>query len=256
MYVDEVGNADMKSASDPNHRFLSLTGVILSLNIVRSQLHPEFEILKSEFFDHHPDEPIIFHRKEIMNRKRPFEALRDQNTREQFDDKLLNIISKTDFTMLTVVLDKLEHKKRYGTWRYDPYHYCMAALFEGFVLFLDRKQLRGDVMAEARGGKEDIRLKKAFRDLCECGTEYIEPNKFANVLTSKELKLKLKDRNIPGLQLADLLAHASRREILLEKGKIEDRRKNIFAERVTEILKSKYDQRNGEIYGIGKKFLP
>jgi hypothetical protein len=84
MYVDEVGNPDLKSAMDPNHRFLSLTGVVLSLNIVKNQLHPEFEKLKSEYFDSHPDDPIIFHRKEIMNGQYPFQKLKDLSIRTQF----------------------------------------------------------------------------------------------------------------------------------------------------------------------------
>lgn len=31
IYIDEVGNSDLESSDDPNHRFLSLTGVILEL---------------------------------------------------------------------------------------------------------------------------------------------------------------------------------------------------------------------------------
>ena len=130
MYVDEVGNSDLESTSNPNHRFFSLTGVILSLEIVRKQLHPEFEELKSRFFDSHPDDPVIFHRKEIINAKRPFEVLRDQYIRAQFDEALLRIVSQTDFTVITVVLDKQTHAKRYKEWRYDPYHYCMSVLLE------------------------------------------------------------------------------------------------------------------------------
>ena len=36
MYVDEVGNADLRSSDDPNHRFFSLTGVVLELGHVES----------------------------------------------------------------------------------------------------------------------------------------------------------------------------------------------------------------------------
>jgi len=256
MYVDEVGNSDLRSAIDQNHRFLSLTGVILSLNLVKNQLYPDFEDLKSRFFDSHPDEPVIFHRKEMMNGIEPFEALRDINTRERFNKELLNIISKTDFKMTTVVLDKLVFSKRYKEWRYDPYHYCIAILLERYVRFLTIEQLHGDVFAEARGGKENMRLKKSFRQICEEGTQYIAPNTITNVLTSREIKMKSKANNITGLQLADLLAHPSRREILLENKKIEDGRSNIFAEQIVELIRGKYLQDNGEIYGAGKNFLP
>ena len=256
MYVDEVGNSDLGSTSNPNHRFFSLTGVILSLETVRKQLHPEFEELKSQIFDSHPDDPVIFHRKEIINAKHPFEVLKEQYIREQFNEALLRIVSETDFTVITVVLDKQWHAKRYKELRYDPYHYCMSVLLERYVLYLDKKGLRGDVLAESREKKENMRLKKEFRQLNENGTQYIAPRKISKVLTSKEIKIKLKTNNIAGLQLADLLAHPSRREILLEKQMIADSRKNIFAERIVDILKIKYDMQDGEIYGSGKNFLP
>lgn len=256
MYVDEVGNSDLRSAIDQNHRFLSLTGVILSLNTVKNQLYPDLEDLKTRFFDSHPDEPVIFHRKEMINGIGPFEALRNTTTREKFNDELLNIISKTDFKMITVVLDKLVFSKRYEEWRYDPYHYCMAILLERYVRYLGKKKLHGDVFAETRGGKENMRLKKSFRQICEEGTQYIAPNTIGNVITSREIKMKSKANNISGLQLADLLAHPSRREILLENKKIDDGRRNIFAEQIVEIIRSKYLQYNGEIYGTGKIFLP
>lgn len=254
MYVDEVGNPDMESAENPNHRFLSLTGVILSLKTVKEKLHPAFEALKARLFDHHPDDPVIFHRKEIVNAKPPFEKLRNPSNQTAFDTQLLNIIASTDFTAITVVIDKLEHKLQYTTWRYDPYHYCMEVLLERYVLFLERNSLIGDVLAESRGGKEDKRLKNSFERICNEGTNFINSQRIASVLTSKQLKVKLKLNNLSGLQLADLLAHPSRREILLEHEKIKDERENIFANKIIKILQEKYDRKEGKIYG--KKLLP
>ncbi|NGX43165.1 MAG: hypothetical protein K940chlam7_01456 [Chlamydiae bacterium] len=59
LYVDEVGNPDFGSCHNNNHRFLSLTGVILDLEHVQNFVHPEMEKLKEGFFDHHPDDPLI-----------------------------------------------------------------------------------------------------------------------------------------------------------------------------------------------------
>ena len=71
IYIDEVGNSDLKSSSDPNHRFLSLTGVNFDLKYVLEILNPEIEDLKKKYFDAHPDEALILHRKEIVNKKPP-----------------------------------------------------------------------------------------------------------------------------------------------------------------------------------------
>ena len=80
MYVDEVGNADLKASSDPNHRYLSLTGVVFDLDYVDRVLAPEMEALKRRYFRAHVDEPLILHRKELVNKKYPFQALRDPET--------------------------------------------------------------------------------------------------------------------------------------------------------------------------------
>lgn len=61
MCVDEVGNPDLKSSVNPDHRFLSLTDVIFELNYVNPVLYPQPEKLKSDYFGSRPDEPIILH---------------------------------------------------------------------------------------------------------------------------------------------------------------------------------------------------
>ena len=111
IYIDEVGNPDLESSSDPNHRFLSLTGVIVELGHVQSIIHPQMEALKARYFDSHPDEPIIFHRKEMLNCKPPFDALKDEQTRQQFDDELLDLIRSWQYHVISVCLDKKKHRK-------------------------------------------------------------------------------------------------------------------------------------------------
>ena len=92
MYVDEVGNPDVGSSDNPLHRFLSLTGVIIDLAYISGTVHPQMEELKLNYFDSHPDDPVIFHRKELVNAKHPFEALRDSKTHTNFDNELLKFL--------------------------------------------------------------------------------------------------------------------------------------------------------------------
>jgi hypothetical protein len=252
IYVDEVGNPDLESSDNPNHRFLSLTGVIIRLDHVEVVVHPQMEALKAKHFGHHPDEPIVFHRKEMTNCLGAFRILKNAAARVSFDRELLGLLSAWEYTVISVCLDKKKHKETYTTWRYDPYHYCLAVLLERFVFFLNINRARGDVMAESRGGKEDLRLKQAFARLCEKGTDYVDPAQFQRALTSRQLMVKSKANNISGLQLADLLAHPSRNEILLEHGLL-GRDLAPFAQEVVRILQSKYYQRDGKVYG--KKLL-
>ena len=50
LYVDEVGNSDLKSSENTDHRFLSLTGVIFDLDYVSKVIYPEVELLKRHCF--------------------------------------------------------------------------------------------------------------------------------------------------------------------------------------------------------------
>ena len=252
VYIDEVGNPDLRSSDDPNHRFLSLTGVIVELGYVASVLHPQMEELKTRFFGSHPDEPVILHRKELVNAKGPFRALKDPRLRAEFDRDLLQHLEDWDYTVITVCLDKKRHLETYSTWRYAPYHYCMHVLLERYVFFLNRRCTRGDCIAESRGGKEDNRLKASYARLWEQGTDFVEPEQFQRALTSRELKVKPKASNISGLQLADLVAHASRNEILRGQGLL-FWQMGRFAELVIRILAGKYDQMGGKLFG--RKFI-
>ena len=77
LYLDEVGNDDLSHASLDEHRYLSLTGVAIRHDHVRDQATPNLDRIKREIFSHDPDDPIILHRKDIINRRGPFGCLND-----------------------------------------------------------------------------------------------------------------------------------------------------------------------------------
>jgi len=252
IYIDEVGNPDLDSSENPNHQFLSLTGVIIELEYAATVLHPQMEALKQRYFHAHPDEPIILHRKEMVNKRYPFEALANEAIRQSFDDNLLRLMKDWQYTVLSVCLDKKKHKETYTVWRFDPYHYCLQVLLERFIFFLKRNNACGDAMAESRGGKEDMRLKDSFERLWKNGTDYVAPDQFQACLTSRQLKVKTKANNIAGLQLCDLIAHSSRNEILREQ-EMPTARILPFGEKVIAILQNKYDREGQRCFG--KKFI-
>jgi len=258
IYIDEVGNHDLTHTDDPNHRFLSLTGVILETNYTRQVLNPEMEEIKRKYFQNDPDVPIIFHRADMVNHRPPFSSLNDPDVNQSFNQDLLTALARWDYVAISVVIDKKEHCARYSVWQYHPYHYCLSVLLERFILFLHYSQSKGDVMVEARGGKEDKKLEESFRRLYDRGTDHLPASRWQERLTSHELKVKPKKANIAGLQLADIIAHPSRREILIENHMITDQR-NVFGDQISLILRQSKYHRNkstGQIEGYGKKLLP
>lgn len=257
MYVDEVGNSDLGASRDPNHRYLSLTGVIMELNYVAESAAPAVEALKAKYFGaHHPDEPVILHRKEMVNHRPPFQALADDATRQSFNTDLLQLMEETPFVAITVVIDKLDHARRY-VWAMHPYHYCMTALMERYAMWLNGQSTVGDVMAESRGKKDDVELKTVYRTIYEQGTDFMSAKRMAQRLTSRELKVKPKASNIAGLQLADMLAHPS---LVATAARVAGNPvPENFGGRIAAILeKSKYRRRanDGFIWGRGRVWIP
>lgn len=253
LYVDEVGDTGLKRVNRLDHRFLSLTGVVAESDYVRRRIHPELEAIKVRYFDSHPDEPVVLHRREMVNGRRPFQALADTETRAAFDNELLVLLSEWDYQVITVCLDKQAFAASDLSVSNDPYHYCLDALVEIFGDWLLRRNARGDVMSEARRGKEDVRLKERYRTLRNHGANSVSAIELQSVLTSREIKVKTKEANISGLQVADLLAHPSRNAVLEERNLL-IRPLGPYAARITAILSAKYccDSAGKP----GKRFLP
>ena len=132
LYIDEVGNHSLKY-TEANERFLSLTGVIVESQHCINELIPEMEQIKRRFFVEDPDVPIIFHRKEMLNRRAPFQALRNPTLEAEFNNLLLTKLDDWVYTVITIVIDKQAHLKKYNVWHYHPYHYCLSVMLERYV---------------------------------------------------------------------------------------------------------------------------
>ena len=121
--------------------------------------------------------------------------------------------------IFAVVIDKLTTATRYyGPVSTHPYHIGLLAMMGRYCGWLKFSRTTGDVLAEARGGREDLLLKSAYLSIHSGGTSYRPSTFFEKTLTSKEMKVKPKTQNIAALQMADLLAHPIKRRILEECG--------------------------------------
>jgi len=256
IYIDEVGNSDLGSSTNPNQRYLSLSGVILELSYVEDTLFPEMEVLKRRYFNSHPDDPIILHRKELVNKKPPFTALQDPGVENAFNADLLSGLLRWHYIVITVVIDKLQLTEQYQVWRYDPYHYCLKVLIERYVRWLQVRQAVGDVLAESRQGKEDLRLKRSFERIYEEGSDWVSPALIQKHLTSRQLKIKPKANNIAGLQIADIIAHPSYKVALARRNNKAIPRN--FGGQIGKLLLDEkyYRSPSGKVDGWGIKWLP
>ncbi len=253
IYIDEIGNSGMKVSGNKLENYLTLAGVIIESEYYVDVLQPELESLKKKYFDSHPDEPIIFHRKEMVYNKMPFQKLSDQSIKEAFNEEFLMLIKKWKFQLVGVLLDKQEHCELFEFWKNNPYHYCLEVIVELYYKFLNEKDATGDVMIEARGAKEDTQLKEAFTNIFENGTHNLIGGQIQKHITSKNIKIKPKIANIAGLQLADLLGYPSHRHIL-KYYQLHELTNDTFSEKIIEILQNKFYCYDGGHCGI--KHLP
>ncbi len=255
LYVDESGDHTYTHLTTPERRYLCLLGCLFNLADYQGMFQARLELLKAKYFKHDPDEPVILHRTDLINKRGVFHVLHDPEQEQQFNQELIQLIRDTHFRLIAVVIDKQSHQNRYGPFAWHPYHYCLTTLLERYCGYLNHFNRCGDVLAESRGGSEDLQLKEAYKRIYGAGTIQREAAWFQRALTSHEIKLKPKSKNVAGLQLADLIAHPVKQEILVERGVIG--LKPSFGQQICQALAPKYNRHvySGEVEGYGKKFL-
>jgi len=256
MYLDEVGVEAIKRLHSDNFRYLSLTGVVMKLDHARDYLVPALDRVKAEVFEQDPDKPICFHRVDIRNSRGPFECLKFQDRREEFDRTILQIMSDAEYRVITAIIDKQWMVQQEHWQQTHPYHYLMEIMVEKYAQLLQRLDNIGDIMPEARGKPQDKALEKEFRGYRLMGTRYASHSLTRKRIPSKNLKFRTKKDNIAGLQLCDLLAHPSHYSIRDKLG--HDVYLGNFCQLVSGILiDRKYDRSySGNINGHGVKHLP
>ena len=144
------------------------------------------ENLKSRHLPHHPDDPVILHREDIINARRAFKNLRNEKKRHQWDDDLLKVVDEAVFKIVAVVIDKYSLRLAYADAAAHPYHLALGFLLQRFASYLNHVNRVGDVMGESRGGREDRLLKESYSRIFEHGVwhtnmHYFHKNKGASM---------------------------------------------------------------------------
>ena len=258
LYIDESGDHTLQGvkASQWDKRYLCLLGCQLDEDYCRKTFAPTLADFKTRHFGDEFDDPVILHREEISARKHPFHVLKDKAKNTAYCEELLGLIESTQFTVFAVVIDKVStSSKWYGLADSHPYHIGLLAMLERYCGKLNFSRNTGDVMAESRGGREDTQLKAAYRAIYDGGSSFRPAAFFQKALSTKEIKIKPKVANIPGLQRSDLLAYPAKMRMLEEAGG--NRPATGFTKEVADALVKKYNSRyaNGQVSGYGKVFL-
>lgn len=196
VFVDESGDHSLEKIN-PEWPIFVLSLCIFPVDAYIHHVTPAIRALKFETFGH---DQVVLHEHDIRKRKGAFSQL-NKDVREQFLDRLTDIIAASDMTMIAVVIDKLRHKAKYSSPEH-PYHLAMQFGLERVRDFL---RIQGGhesdtwIICEARGPKEDAELELEFRRVCDGMNRYRKPLPF-------RIQIADKKTNSEGLQLADLTA--------------------------------------------------
>ncbi len=255
LYIDESGTHKYSKSDDIKERYLCLMGIMISAESNQNFISPRWEELRT-IFTQDTDFPAVFHYVDVVSGNDGFGKLKEKETQEIFNAKYLEMLRDGEYVICCVVLDKKAHIEKYGTSAMHPYHYCLNVLLERYVKFLCTKDASGDVLAEARGKKEDELLRSEFSRFYEHGTSFLVKEVVQRKLSSSKLKLKTKEARISGLELADMLATPMKYLVLQQYGLIPSLSDNftrtVLKTVVSKIRKNPY---TGVVKGFGIKLI-
>jgi hypothetical protein len=257
MFIDDTGNVDSGASNHPQRRFASITGVILEWDYLHLRFDPGFSRLKQRHFGLTPGgTPPVLHLRRLKKAEGPFRVLADGAKRKAWEEDCFSMYVRAQYSVVTVSVDKIAFYNKHPAWQGDVYELLVGNAIERFFYFLRNRNGVGDVMAEAVNGDADEVLKALYSRFYENGTQHIPAKLLQPVLTSKEIKIKPKNANISGLQLADLLASTcfSHCRRIYAGGPTFD----LFAMRVAELIEVQkfYRDRNGDPHRYGRVWRP
>lgn len=237
VFVDESGDHSLTSI-DPQYPVFVLAFCVFHKEAYANGVTPAIRRLKFSTFGH---DMAVLHEHDIRKRTGAFSRM-GKVQREDFMNSLTGIVAATDFTLIAIVIDKHQLKRRELPASH-PYHLAMAFGLESLARLLESKgqgERLTHVICEARGAEEDRELELQFRRICDGANPLKRRLPFDVLICDKKT-------NSEGLQLADLTARPVGLSVLRPDQ----------PNRAMDVLRTKfYSTDDGLFDGVGLKRFP
>jgi len=237
VFVDESGDHGLERI-DPAYPVFVLAFCIVRKDHYARVLQP----LVTEFkFRHFGHDQVILHEREIRKDLGPFSILRDPGRKVAFIDELTNLVESAEMAVVASVIRKDRLVGQYVRPQ-NPYEVALGFGLERVQMWLNRRGAVGStpVIMECRGRREDAELELEFRRICAGAN-------FAGAPMQFEPRFVPKQANVPGLQIADLIARPIGRVVLDPS----------HVNRAYEVIARKMDRNpSGSVRGWGLKVFP
>jgi hypothetical protein len=195
-YVDESGDHSLASIDDHYPIFVLCFCVFLKRHY-SEQVIPALKMLKFNTFGH---DMVILHEQDLRRKTEAFRMM-NKEKREVFLSALEQLISGSDFTLFSSIIDKRKLKKE-NIQDTHVYHLAMQLGLEKLYRFMQSKDQDSritHIVCEARGRIEDRELELEFLRVCSGHNSMQQSLPFQLILADKKT-------NSEGLQFADLAA--------------------------------------------------
>lgn len=237
LFMDESGDHGLDHI-DNDYPIFTLCGIIFKHEDY-VETKEKIIAIKNKYWN--PGQTVILHSRDIRKWQKEFQILMNPEIRQPFLEDISNLIEQEKFVVIASCVDKKEYIKRYGKLTRNIYTIAISNIIERAVFWLDEQpetNKRLLCIIESRGKREDAELNNAFSLLRDRGTNYV------NSVRIKEygftLNFRKKAQDIEGLQIADLIAYPITTQL------IDPSRANP----AYEIIKEKYYQRKGKVFGL------
>jgi hypothetical protein len=199
VYLDETGDHSLEKI-DAQFPVFVLVFFVVDTADYCSKIVPAVTALK---FKHVGHDGAVLHSSDIRRERNDFVFLRHPEKRASFMTDVDTLMESLPYSVIAVAIDKAKHKQRYGPQSRNPYELALEYGMERLKWRLDAAaQTEVCMIAESRGKVEDDALRAAFFTLLQKGTQY---HSFRHLTI--RLEFVKKERNVIGLQLADLIAY-------------------------------------------------
>ena len=166
--------------------------------------------------------------------------------RSRFYQDLDKFVENADFKVIATAIIKDDLIKAYGPKADNPYDLSLTFLLERSVFLAENNDAFIQVIAEARGKKEDASLQSQHQLILSNGTGFVSSEKFKKRIS--DITFSKKRENNLGIQLSDLVAYPLATKILYPE------RENL----AFRVIESKMYRQfpKGDYLGYGLKIFP
>ncbi len=212
LFLDESGHHGLKTIRQ-EFPILLLSGILIEENYYTNTVIPVVNKFKEKYFT---NKNVILHSRDIRKWQKDFQVLGDIKLRHNFYNDLDKILQDLNFKVIASAILKDELIKQYGPRANNPYDLSLTFILERAVFYTDQINCKKiNVIAEARGKKEDNSLHHQYQVVINHGTKFVSTKRFKNRFNDIDFKKK-KDNTI-GLQISDLVAYPLATKILFPK---------------------------------------